>query len=91
MTKEQFLEKWNVTSPFYKADLEAVIATEIAKAQEAKPEEPEQPAKPFDKERFEAMFRAVVASEAEIDFVFRRNETNYLLEQLDAYYASKNN
>ena len=60
----------------------------------------EQPAQPssqakldnsFDRDRFEAMFRAVVASEAEIDFVFRRNETNYLLEQLDAYYATKDN
>jgi len=49
----------------------------------------EQPAKPFDRERFEAMFRAVVASgrteSYEQDFL----ATNICLEKLDAYYATK--
>jgi len=48
-----------------------------------------EPAKPFDKDRFERMFRAVVASgrteSYEQDFL----ATNICLEKLDAYYATK--
>jgi hypothetical protein len=53
---------------------------------EAEAEKPA-PAKPkFDQERFEAMFRAVVASgRTDNEFI----ETEEILEQLDAYYASK--
>jgi len=133
MTKENFINKWayvyNVKNPYFIADLEAVIATEIAKVKEPQPEpkypiggyapghytcrcanckiefmgdkravqcEPcavktmsqptEQPAKPFDKERFEAMFRAVVASGvSNNEFI----TTEEILEELDAYYATK--
>ncbi len=47
----------------------------------------EQPAKPFDKDRFEAMFRAVVAS-GSYNGKFL-SKTKLFLEELDAYYASK--
>lgn len=165
MTKEQFAEKWgwNIVNNAILSDLDAVIATEIAKAQEVKLEdaqpqpalnpieqayergekirkknwenqswykkydennvitnrgnvyaismfdfnsiknepdlwelytEPEQvaepakqPAKPFDLDRFERMFCTVVASgqweNCEI------GHTEFLIEKLDAYYATK--
>lgn len=43
----------------------------------------------FDKDRFEAMFRAVVASGEKLDFEYCKRETTYFIQQLDAYYASK--
>ena len=158
MTKEQFLDKWRFGSnPLFEADLEAVIATEIAKAKvqpalnpieqayergekircnywgkdewikkhsktesitecnkiyknleidfdfathpekwELYTEPTEQPSSQakldnsFDKERFEAMFRAVVANGGhELDHKQAIELTEEALKQLDAYYASK--
>ena len=48
-----------------------------------------QNAKPFDKDRFERMFCAVVASGVKLDFEFCKRETTYFIQQLDAYNASK--
>jgi hypothetical protein len=45
--------------------------------------------KPFDQDRFEAMFRAVIASGVKINFEFCKAETKYFITQLDAYYATK--
>lgn len=115
MTKEQFLNKWpylndtrDTINPYFIDDLEAVIAHEIAKVQEAKLEEPKgncttfdmsrlvdqvqpdkQTAKPFDKDRFEAMFRAVVASGVQQNFECFKIDTTYFLQQLDAFYTEK--
>lgn len=49
----------------------------------------EQPAKPFDKDRFERMFRAVVASGRTESWKEDFRNTEIALEKLDAYYASK--
>lgn len=157
MTKEQFLNKWRFGSnPLFEADIEALIANEIAKVQEAKPEdtkpqpalnpieqayergekirhknwlngdwiqkhnetktidnngylnsvftfgfiqdpekwelytEPtEQPAKQFDRDRFEAMFRAVVMGSGNPFTGDEFSLTEYIITKLDAYYASK--
>lgn len=51
--------------------------------------EPTEQPKPFDKERFEAMFRAVVASGVQQNFECFKIDTTYFLQQLDAYYATK--
>ena len=102
MTKENFITKWafkyNVnytTNPYFIADLDAVIAHEVAKVKEQpQPDQVTdkvQNAKPFDKDRFERMFCAVVASEPHWTYKDCMIETEKLLTQLDAYYSSKNN
>ena len=57
---------------------------------EPEAEQVTEPAKPkFDQDRFEAMFRAVVAS-GELDSMTGEIEqTEYYLEKLDAFYATK--
>lgn len=89
MTKEQFLRKWGwlvlQDEEEILSDLVAVIATEIAKVQEP---QPTKQAKPFDKERFERIFCAVVASGSYNDVI---NLTEKILKTLDAYYATKKN
>lgn len=47
------------------------------------------PANPFNKDRFEAMFRAVVASGKTESWKEDFRNTEIALEKLDAYYASK--
>lgn len=80
MTKEQLFSKWTI-NPDFKYDIEAVIATEIEKAKV-------QPA-PFDRDRFEAMFCAVVASEPHYTYKDCMIETEKLLTQLDSFYFEK--
>lgn len=45
----------------------------------------------FDRNRFEAMFRAVVASGEYMNIVEEIEQAEIYLQKLDAYYATKNN
>ncbi len=89
MTKQELYAIWTLL-PELKADLEAVIATEIEKAKgEAKPEAEQvtAPAKPkFDQDRFERVFCALLVGDV---YVNALKGTEDVLKQLDAYYATK--
>ena len=87
MTKEIFLAKW-VTDCAMVVDLEAVIATEVAKAQE-QPSSQVKFDNSFERERFEAMFRAVVVSIPNATWDSTIKITQEGIDKLDAFYAEK--
>ena len=84
MTKHEFYLKYGISpKDKFRLDIDRLISCEIDKSKK-------QPTKKFDKDRFEAMFRAVVANGGhELDHKQAIELTEEALKQLDAYYAEK--
>lgn len=79
MNKEQLYAKWTFNKDV-KSDIEAVIANEVSKAIEQ-----EKPKHKYDKERFEAMYRAVVSNGHVLDNKYIQL-TELLLQEVDEYF-----